>query len=140
MRTEEINKAMQDYKTFLGTWPSDMIPDIGPGEGVIVNTDTRNEPGKHWVAIYRPPRGPVEYFDSFGLPPLSPETINYLSRIAPQGWTYSMTTVQHEIEDSCGQHCINFLKHRLSELPMSHVLEHLTHNKLKNDYIVKHSI
>lgn len=140
MLTEEINDALVDYRGFLGTWPCDMIPDISPREGVVVNTDPSNKPGTHWIAIYRPAHGPVEYFDSFGLPPLIPETINYMNRIAPHGWTYSISNVQHEINNSCGQHCINYLKHRLSELPMSHILTHLTPDRLKNDSIVKRSI
>lgn len=140
MNTHEINAAMEDYKGFKGAWPSDMVPEIGPGEGVIVNTDPSKMPGTHWVAIYRPEEGPVEYFDSFGLPPLNPDTIDYMNMIAPRGWTYSISTVQHEIADSCGHHCINFLKHRLSELPMSHILTHFTRDRLSNDKVVKQSI
>lgn len=140
MLTQEINGALAGYRGFLGAWPCDMVPNIGPKQGVVVNTDTSNKEGAHWIAIYRPKHGPVEYFDSFGLPPLVPETINYLNRIAPRGWTYSISTVQHEKADSCGHHCVNFLKHRLLELPMSHILTHLSPDRLKNDYIVKRSI
>lgn len=140
MLTEQVNEALAGYRGFLGAWPCDRIPDIGPKQGVVVNTDTSDKPGTHWIAIYRPIHGPVEYFDSFGLPPLVPETINYMNKIAPRGWTYSISTVQHEIADSCGHHCVNFLKHRLLDLPMSHILAHLSPDRLKNDYIVKRSI
>ena len=140
MNTEEINEAMESYAGFLGAYPCDMIPNIGPNQGVIVNTDPRDKPGTHWVAIYRPTQGPVEYFDSFGLPPLVPATIDYMSRIAPRGWTYSISNLQHDVSDSCGHHCLNFMKHRLLELPRSHILTHLTPDRLKNDYIVKHGI
>ena len=141
MKTEEINKAMENYSGFVGTFPSDEIPDIEPNEGVIVNTDTKDKPGTHWIAIYRPEHASVEYFDSFGLPPLIPQIIDYMNKIAgPRGWTYSISSLQHEESDSCGQHCLNFLKHRLLQLPMTHILTHLTADRLKNDYIVKHGM
>ena len=140
MNTHEINDALKTYHGFKGTWPCDAIPAIAPREGVVVNTDAHSQPGEHWVAIYRPLNGPVEYFDSFGLPPLVTETINYLQRTSSRGWTYSMTPIQDATTDSCGHHCINFLKHRLSGLPMGHIINHFTHDQARNDYIVKHSI
>lgn len=140
MNTHELNHAMRNFKGFKGTWPCDMIPPIKANQGVIVNTAPRAHPGEHWVAIYRPAHGRVEYFDSFGLPPLVPAAIDYMSRIAPHGWTYSMTALQHETTDSCGQHCVNFLKHRLSAQSMAHILAHMSYDRLENDHIVKNSI
>jgi hypothetical protein len=32
----------------------------------IVNTDTHDLPGTHWVCIYIPHDGPIEFFDSLG--------------------------------------------------------------------------
>ena len=32
----------------------------------IVNTDTSKGPGKHWLAVYLPSTGIVEYFDPLG--------------------------------------------------------------------------
>lgn len=46
MLTQEINGALAGYRGFLGAWPCDMVPNIGPKQGVVVNTDTSNKEGR----------------------------------------------------------------------------------------------
>ena len=38
----------------------------------VINTDESHLPGTHWIAVYFPEdkNNGVEYFDSYGLPPL----------------------------------------------------------------------
>lgn len=70
----------------------------------IVNLDTTNGPGTHWVAYYKN-YNYKEYFDSFGnlQPPL--EIINYLK--PPIEYNYKQK--QKFNTYNCGHLCIQFL-------------------------------
>jgi len=72
MNTLEINNSLKKFKTFLGAFPKDKLPKTRKPCGLIINTDSSNNPGEHWVAIYTD-NNCSEYFDSFGLPPLQEE-------------------------------------------------------------------
>ena len=36
----------------------------------VINSETHDQPGEHWVAVYFDQHGRGEYFDSYGLPSL----------------------------------------------------------------------
>ena len=36
---------------------------------LILNTDPKDQPGTHWLALYAPIAGGIELFNSFGLSP-----------------------------------------------------------------------
>ena len=38
---------------------------------LILNTDPKDLPGTHWLALNAPSVGPIELFDSFGLSPIT---------------------------------------------------------------------
>ena len=65
---------MNRYKQFIGVFPKDhmykAIAEIKPKSknGFILNLDTSDKPGSHWVAVFADPKS-VEYFDSFGRNP-----------------------------------------------------------------------
>ena len=48
-----------------GVFPSDKTYPAG----LISNTDPRDLPGTHWVAMYFTSPGISEFFDSYGFPP-----------------------------------------------------------------------
>ena len=133
MNTLEIKKQLKNYKRFVGVFPCDYIPDLNRGEGVIVNTDTHNKGGEHWVAIYMSPTGSMEYFDPFGLPPLVPHIREYINGSNHIFFSYSTIQLQDPSSTSCGGHCIAFIKHRLSDLPFEALLAHFTTSLLDND-------
>ena len=57
---------------FQGVFSSDHLPQLPVKHrpaAFVVNTDPSRRPGEHWIALYLPTRGPVEYFDSYGKPP-----------------------------------------------------------------------
>ena len=100
---------MRSFRNFLGTYPCDMLNFSLPKRcGIVVNTDEADEPGEHWVAIYREDNVPI-YFDSFGLPPFKEAIAHYLNTISPQGWCYNTLCFQSIYQDTCGMHCIYFL-------------------------------
>lgn len=140
MDTGEINRLMRGYKNYVGAFPCDRAVNLARGSGIILNTDPVALPGEHWVAIYRPLRGKTEYFDSFGLPPLVPEIIAFLASNSPCGLAWSRNILQHDRSDSCGHHCINYLKHRLLGISPSLIMTHFSKNRLTNDRIVKSAV
>lgn len=69
--------------SFAGVYPRDLIPhQLRPYEkGIVVNTDPHDRPGMHWVCLYS--NTPIiEYFDSYGLPPLHHEIRDFIARHA----------------------------------------------------------
>ena len=53
-------------KSFMGVFPSDMIPKLKRNQGAILNLDNSSEPGSHWVGLYRFKDGKTLFYDSFG--------------------------------------------------------------------------
>ena len=133
MNTRQIQKQLRGYKNFIGVYPSDSIPPLGIGEAVIVNTDPQDKPGEHWVAMYMSEEVELEYFDSFGIAPLSPNIQEYISVTPHLSFSYSTIQLQHEESETCGNHCIAYVKHRLSGQPLVCLVAHYTSNPKNND-------
>ena len=99
-------------ESFAGVYPRDLIPSqLKPYEkAIVVNTDPHDRPGKHWVCLYV--NSPfVEYFDSYGMPPLHREIVRFMAEHATremsnpyryQDWNTSV----------CGQYCVYYLLQR----------------------------
>jgi hypothetical protein len=132
MNSSEIRDRLRGYKGFVGVFPCDYLPNLQPGQALIANTDPHTKPGQHWVAFYRSNTG-LEYFDSFGLPPLVPFSRKYINRSAHDHFSYSTIQLQHETSETCGHHCIAFVKHRLLNQPFAYLLAHFTSRHSEND-------
>ena len=86
----------------------------------IVNTDTSERGGSHWVAFHFPLVGPAEFFDSRGN---APETYhlcfaNFLIvNYGPQ-YYYCSFQIQPDDTDTCGRYCLYYFnwRHRGREL------------------------
>jgi hypothetical protein len=74
----QITYALKNVKSFLGAFPSDLLPhSITVPSTIIVNTDNHTQLGTHWLAIRLEPRSYTAfYFDSYGLArhPIIPKT------------------------------------------------------------------
>ena len=72
MDTTQIMCALKGVKSFLGLFPSDLLPRSIPQHDctVIINGDTNTKIGSHWLAIrFEPRSSKAFYFDSFGQQP-----------------------------------------------------------------------
>ena len=78
---------------------------------LVVNTDEAHEPGSHWTAIYLDQHGNGDYFDSYGLCPLSKHTLDFLDRNTHH-WTFNTRQLQHSITTMCGAYCVFYLMYR----------------------------
>lgn len=95
---------------FLGVFASDTLPKtVGPlfnYSSLIVNTDTSNLPGTHWVGIISR-EDEAYYFDPFGYaPPLN--IAKWLNKHY-SNWTHNERQVQPITSKACGYFCLHFL-------------------------------
>lgn len=83
-------------KEFSGVYPSDTVPK-DPGL-YIVNLDTSDKPGTHWVGLYQSPKSRVVY-DSFGRKDLLPFEAKYTES----------DKEQLEVSNNCGARSLAWL-------------------------------
>lgn len=133
MNSSEIRKQLRGYKNFVGVFPCDSLPQLQANQAMIVNTDPHNKPGEHWVAFYMDIPEHLEYFDSFGLPPIVHHLRKYINSSVHNNFVYSSVQLQHNSSDTCGNHCIAFVKHRLNKQPFVTLLAHFTSCTEDND-------
>jgi hypothetical protein len=106
MYTNQISCTLSDVKSFLGVFPSDLLPHsiTRPGT-VIVNTDAHTPTGSHWLAIRLEPRSSSAfYFDSFGLSPNVPDMQIFLRRNCTV-INYNTVQLQGPMSTACGKYC-----------------------------------
>ena len=101
----------------------------------ILNLDSINHEGTHWVAWYKNGKERY-YFDSFGqYPPF--ELLHYLKtsmeidRDLP-AIKRSAVTVQHDQSKECGALCLYVLKQLSTDIPFDVILETLLKRYYKN--------
>jgi len=111
MDTVEIICSVKNVKSFLGVYPSDLLPhSIHQQTGtVILNTDPHTQEGTHRLAIHFQPKfSTAFYFDSYGQPP--PSELNILSLLKRNStvWIYNTTSLQGPTSVVCGHYCCLF--------------------------------
>lgn len=112
---------------FLGVFASDRLPKTaGPFNhtSLIVNTDTQNLPGTHWVAIISR-ENEAYYFDPLGYSP--PLMIATWLNLYFATWTCNNRQVQAITSNYCGYFCLHFIY--VSKLPYC---ENIDLNKIIN--------
>jgi len=100
---------------FVGVFPLDKVPHhISKPfpKSFIVNTDTSNLPGKHWLAVSLEPNGIIFVFDPMGYfyPYL---LVNHLKKMPHRKIIYNYHCYQKPWQRNCGWHCLAFLKSRV---------------------------
>lgn len=112
MSTSDINAELKNTRFFLGTFPCDKWPLVTSLPATVVfNTDPASECGEHWVSVHVRADHVVEYFDSFGFPPLIQETQQFIAKNAKRGLLYNTQTLQSPYDVTCGQFAISFIRH-----------------------------
>lgn len=140
METNQINYVLSNTPYFIGTFACDQLPlkkITHRPFSLVINTDKKNETGEHWTAIFVPPQGEPEYFDSFGFPPLIRSVQEFLETNSTNYWIYSANSIQHPFSMSCGQFCISFIKHRTRGMGFKSFISKFSDDTNKNDNIVR---
>ena len=107
-------------------WP-DHLP-----HALIINTDSNNLPGKHWIAIYLSGQG--EVMDSYGI--LPPTSVQRWLNEQTQHWVSNPYLIQPPESDSCGQFCAYYLIRRSQSDSMCSVLADFTTDLYRNERLV----
>jgi hypothetical protein len=140
MDTEQINNALSGYEgCFMGTFPCDDIPQVFTRPAAfVINTDPSTKPGEHWVVIWLEADGTGQYFDSFGMPPLQLDILNYLNQTCVNGWLYNTTMLQNVLSVTCGNYCVLFVKMRCLGYSYIDFINLFTDITKINDFVISH--
>ena len=123
-------------KIFAGVFPCDYLPAKPTYPfAIIVNTDPKTKPGKHWIAMYFDSDGCGDYYDSYGRQPL-PVFEDYLDKHCHR-WQSNNKQVQSPFSSTCGQHCVYFLHQRSRNVPMKEIVNQFGSKQMENDEMVK---
>jgi hypothetical protein len=97
--TSLLNPTVKSLDEFLST-------DLTFPSMCVVNFDTSNQPGSHWVAVNLTETGVAEYFDSYG--DMKPN-IQIESKLKIAASFKKSTLVFQGFSTVCGQYCLVFL-------------------------------
>ena len=108
MNSDEISWLMQLHPTFIGVFPIDQLPTpVRADTCFIVNTDSSNLPGKHWLAIRVNTNKEAYYFDSLCSYPVAC-IANHLLRYVTKLY-YITESIQNPLTNLCGHFCVQYL-------------------------------
>ena len=113
-RIRQIIYAFNPIKdAFLGVFPMDKLPHHVPHYPtcMVINTQSHNLPGEHWISVFITSDKRGEVFDSLGLP-LSNYLIRWLNQFT-KSWQYNRKIYQRFGSDKCGAYAIYYLLNRL---------------------------
>jgi hypothetical protein len=91
-------------KRFRGTFAADELKKLELNSHYIVNLDTRQDNGSHWILLTRSEQGKVYYFCTSGIPPFELNLVSLLEKY-PIIY-YSPENIQSIKRQSCGAYCI----------------------------------
>jgi len=110
MDTTQILCTLKEVKSFLGVYPSDMLPRSVTRLGTdIINADPHTEKCSHWLAVHlRPKFSSVYYFDSYGIVPLVPAIQAFITRNCIT-WDHNRHQLQNLTINNFGKYCCLFV-------------------------------
>ena len=104
-KIECLVSRLVDNVRWLGVFARDELPEftreIRPW-CLILNTDPKDKPGTHWLALYAPLASRFELFDLFGFSPI----MYRLDVLDPLHSSYSFQSPSTSV---CGQYCIVYI-------------------------------
>lgn len=128
-----LENVMKNIKGFKGVFSSNNTPDLKNNMSIIVNFDKENEPGSHFVAIFKK-RKYCLYFDSLNCNFIPVEIARYLYKY-DKIKNYS-ESLQSLTSTYCGFYCMLFILCQiLGEKKWKKVLKYFKNDKNNNDDI-----
>ena len=146
MNTGQINSLLKHVPSYKGAFACNLLP--APRSlpaAYVINTarlsakDLRSrgvKKGLHWVALVIKKNRHAVYFDSFGLPPLQRDIVNFIQRYCVTV-KYSTQQLQGPLTRVCGAYCVDFID-RFAGKGMSHrsYMSRFTQDTHVNDELV----
>lgn len=107
---------------------------------IIANSDRSDQPGMHWVALFKQRNSPIiEFFDSCAMPiEFYDSAFMKFLHLKGRVTRSSKVRIQSLSSNVCGQYCIYYLIHRVKGVSFENVLQMFNENDLEsNDSIVR---
>jgi hypothetical protein len=141
MNTKQIDEIFKKYsytrKIYKGTRAFDELPKkIMKPSAYIINTETRDKDGEHWIAIYYNNYGNVEFFDSFGLGPAFYGLEDFLLKTSNKCF-YNTFALQSLNSEYCGYYCVLFVLFKSKKKSFLNFLNHFDQDTFINDKNIK---
>ena len=109
MDTTQISRSLRKVKSFLGVFPSDLLPhSVRQSCTVIINADPNTKKGSHLLAIhFRPKYSSSYYFDTYGTVLLVSDNQAFIRRNCTVA-DYNKRQLQGLTSNVCGKYCYLF--------------------------------
>lgn len=136
-----LQKDAKCAELFLGVFASDRLPTslrMDRPTLLVCNTDTHDQPGEHWIALYVEDSSYGEYFDSFGRTP-EPPFSTFMNKHC-LNWIYNERQLQSIISYFCGHYCVFYCLHRCRNKNINSITSMLSHDTALNDYLVHYYV
>lgn len=113
MNTETVDRILKSLpatkRFYRGCFAADQIPTCNNFPcSVVVNLDTSEHKGSHWVALFMENSQQIIYFDSLCLPPFG-NILEYLGKF--KNITKNSKIYQSYFSNVCGFYCIFIIYH-----------------------------
>ena len=133
MESGQLRRALQHIQGFQGVFAKDELPKVNKDRQAlyVVNTHPSCFEGEHWIAIYFPPEGLPEFFDSFARIAFAKPFRKLLGKV----YLHNRMIVQSPKADTCGQHVIYYANERNKGIPFNDIK--YTRSLQENDQFVK---
>jgi hypothetical protein len=153
MQTNQIIKALySDERTqsvFRGVYArDDFINQINDNDDYednstrlyVCNLDKSHQPGSHWVVIEHTIEKDVNYFDSYGLPPIFPDLYSKLTQMSNKHLRWNKVTLQEFNTNVCGQYCLLYCLLRARSYQFEEILDIIHHDDRINQHERDHAV
>ena len=129
MNNYEIEFSLYSHPAIRNSFAGVFALDTLPGRvrnrkpcSYVCNLSPIKNPGTHWVCVFVPITGYVEYFDSFGLEPPK-ELKNFMGR---NEFKKNIEWIQGPLTTACGQYCMYYIYSRtVYGLSMNEIISQL---------------
>ena len=139
MDTSEIMDLMMKdkkiKKNFKGVYPIDLIPEnLDYPSLIVVNLDSSEKKGSHWVVLHYISNHIVEHFDSIGRKPEEHIISILFKKILT--YKYNHKRLQSLYTNTCGLFCLFYSYYSARNEDMITVLDRFGDTYKKNEFIV----
>ena len=136
MSNFDLEKWVDDseIKYFRSIYSRDRLPDqIKKKECGIINLDSIEGQGTHWVCYRNIDKLMVEYFDPFGL--IMPHEISHYLSKSGKKIVFSQDEIQNRDTVLCGYWCLYYLIERQKGKSILDVIHHDSFDEDNSDFI-----
>ena len=125
-----VSRLVENFR-WLGVFARDELPDLNREIRpwcLIFNTDPKNLPGTHWLALYAPLSGGIELFDSYGYS-FSMYSLDFLDPL------HSSVSLQSPSISVCYHYYIVYIYRRFHNYSLSDIVDLLTNISSRDGWI-----